>query len=156
MSTKDYSTKQEKQIANYLDWKTVSASGARDFNKGDIISDEWLGECKTHTTSEHDVIFKKSVWDKLCSETLVTRRNPVLFVDDGSQSLDKTWCLFRQSDILNDCITINFPIKCRTNIKFNHYDLLRLCNQVQAFSIDIFGEPLMVCRLEDFKSIITK
>ena len=42
MTTKDYSTKQEKAIANYLNWYTVKASGATAFDKGDIKSDDWI------------------------------------------------------------------------------------------------------------------
>lgn len=37
MATKDYSSKQESMVAEYLGWKTVVGSGARDFHYGDII-----------------------------------------------------------------------------------------------------------------------
>lgn len=92
-STKYYSDKQEKLVANYLGWKQVSGSGARPFDKGDVISDDWLAECKTHEKSGSKIYFNASVWKKIQEESMTSHRNSVLITDDGSQTLAKTWCL---------------------------------------------------------------
>ena len=86
-ATKFYSDKQETVVANYLGWKRVAASGARPFNKGDVVSERWLCECKTHTavSSNYKVLF--SVWRKLVSEATSCMRRPVLIVDNGTQKV---------------------------------------------------------------------
>ena len=93
INNKLYSDRQEKLIANYLDWKQVSGSGARPLHPGDIVCDEWIGECKTHITSGHHIVFNFYVWDKLAEEAISQFKNPALFVDDGSQTIDKTFVL---------------------------------------------------------------
>lgn len=93
MATKDYSNKQESTIADYLGWTRVAASGARDFEKGDIKSDDWLVEAKTHE-SETKITFNYKVWEKIQQEAMVLHKAPVLIVDDGTQNINHTWCLF--------------------------------------------------------------
>ena len=90
----------EKMIANYLGWKQVSGSGSRPMHPGDVISEEWLGECKTHITSGQKIIFYFDVWDKLAEEAVSQFKNPVLFVDDGSQTIDKTFAMIEVADNL--------------------------------------------------------
>lgn len=46
-TTRYYSSKQEKYIAKLLGGKTTSNSGAAKFNAGDVLTDDWLIECKT-------------------------------------------------------------------------------------------------------------
>lgn len=91
--TKYYSNIQEKKVADYLNWGVVPGSGATLFNKGDICSDNWVGECKTHTSPGNKLKFDFEVWNKIKEEANSRFKNPVLIVDDGSQDLDKTWCL---------------------------------------------------------------
>lgn len=91
-STKTYSCIQETTIAKCLDWKRTSGSGAR-MDKGDLVSPMWLGECKTHVTPGHPIVFSPTVWNKLCREAMASMKMPVLFVDDGSQEIAHTWCL---------------------------------------------------------------
>lgn len=94
MTTKDYSSKQEKMIADYLGWEVVSGSGAAPCVPGDVISYNWLGECKTHTSVRNFVMFMSEHWQKIKDESIIKRRNPVLFCDDGTQRSTNTWCLF--------------------------------------------------------------
>lgn len=91
--TKYYSNIQESTIADYLGWKQVSGSGARDFQKGDVIGDNWRGECKTHSEPGNKLKFDYQVWSKINEEAKSHFYKPVLFVDDGSQNLDNTWCM---------------------------------------------------------------
>ena len=92
MATKDYSSKQENMIADSLGWSVVAGSGAAACYPGDIISDEWLGECKTHLSPGKKIFFSKKVWKKIQDEAMVKRRFPVIFTDDGSQKSKHTWC----------------------------------------------------------------
>lgn len=99
LATKDYSNKQEELIAKYLGWTRVSASGARDCHPGDIKSEEWLGECKTHTKPIKEIRFLYSQWSKICEEAMTQRRFPVLFVDNGTQVIPGTWCMVREFQV---------------------------------------------------------
>lgn len=92
---KDVSSKQEHMIASYLGWHVVSGSGARACRPGDVQSDQWLGECKTHTTLTPRYTFMQAVWNKLLDEASSRFKYPVLFVDDGTQKADHTWCLLK-------------------------------------------------------------
>lgn len=93
MSTKDFSSVQEKKIADYLGWSTVSGSGSRPLLPGDVISEQWFGECKTHVERTANITFMRTSWQKLQEEASSRFKFPVLFSDDGSQDLSKTWCL---------------------------------------------------------------
>ena len=94
VNTKVYSSKQEHGVASILGWDVVSGSGARPHHVGDVESREWLGECKTHVTSGHPIVFRESVWMKIMKEAMSQCKRPVLFVDDGSQDLYRTWCMY--------------------------------------------------------------
>lgn len=119
MSTKDFSSKQEKMIADYLGWRVVTGSGAARCHPGDIIGDEWLGECKTHQKPNQSIVFSKPVWDKIVEEATKEHRSPVLFTDDGSQKLNKTWCIINQFRIDDTWEIKILPDKFRTNIKMS-------------------------------------
>lgn len=142
MATKDFSSKQEKMVADLLGWSVVAGSGAAACYPGDIISDDWLGECKTHVESGKKIFFSKSVWNKICDEAAVKRRFPVLFVDDGSQRSDRTWCLFKKNRLdLDECACYPLPIRKATNITFEHHEMKKTyeeykekCSIVPAFS----------------------
>lgn len=131
MSTKDFSSLQEKRIANYLGWKVVSGSGSRPCAPGDVKSDNWLGECKTHVTVWNTWTFLDSVWKKLSDEAMSQFKFPALFVDDGSQQIEMTWCLVPMRAInwveVNATDTSLMYIECsrtfRKNIVFQRSDL---------------------------------
>lgn len=121
-TTKYYSNKQETAIAHDLDWDVVSGSGARPVTPGDIISDDWLGECKTHTSPNHSILFDTAVWKKITDEAMMKHRKPALFVDDGSQKLSKTWVVCYLHSIDASQLML-FPYEefkaVRKNITFN-------------------------------------
>ena len=91
MSTKTYSNKQEKIISEALGWQTVSASGARNFSPGDVKSPNWLGECKTHTSEVSSIVFREDVWMKIEAEADSEHKDPVYFVDNGTQTITGTF-----------------------------------------------------------------
>ena len=96
LSNKYYSSKQENMIADYLGWSVVSGSGSRNTLPGDIQNEDWLGECKTHASSGQIVSFKHKVWKKIKDEAVAKFKYPALFVDDGSQTSENTWVMYRR------------------------------------------------------------
>lgn len=103
LNNKLASDKQEKMIASYLGWRQVKGSGARPTFLGDVESDRWLGECKTHNTLQDHVVFMKNHWTKICEEAASKFKFPVLFTDDGSQRSNKTWCIFKAPTYKSYC-----------------------------------------------------
>ena len=165
MATKDFSNVQEKQIAEYLGWKVVSGSGARCFHPGDVECDEWLGECKTHTSLQSDIKFNKSFWDKISEEASSKFKYPVLFVDNGSLNIGDTWALFNYDlvrPIQSHCIKSK-NIRVRTNIIFDHidvkseyYDMLGVCKSdtIPVILLNIWGQSLGILPLFKFLCMI--
>lgn len=96
-STKYFSSKQEHLVADYLGWNVVSGSGARQFRPGDIESERFLCECKTHTSPTDKIFFNKSVWDKIKNEATSKFKTPILITDNGTQKLSDTWCIVPES-----------------------------------------------------------
>jgi len=120
MNTKTFSEVQEIKISGSLGWKRVSGSGARSCLPGDVEGMEWLGECKTHVKRIPQVVFQYDHWKKICEEATSKFKRPVLFVDDGSQLLEYTWCLIPAFDHEGTAVEIphihNFSI--RRNLSF--------------------------------------
>lgn len=138
MATKDFSKIQESRIADYLDWKVVSGSGARDFYPGDVESESWLGECKTHMKSSEIVVFYRKHWDKICAEAATKFKYPALFVDCGTQKVQDTWVLFdlRLVKPANCEITSTSIVKTGVNIRFDINELNRHYRRVVRDSPD--------------------
>lgn len=62
--TRFFSDRQEKAVAKQIDGRQTSNSGATPFQKGDVITDSWLVECKTSTTEKASFSIKKEWLDK--------------------------------------------------------------------------------------------
>lgn len=62
--TRYYSNKQEKQIAKAVKGKQVANSGATSFNKGDVVTNDFLIECKTCTKERKSFTLKKEWFTK--------------------------------------------------------------------------------------------
>lgn len=141
MSTKDYSSRHEHMIADYLNWKVVSGSGAAPCVPGDVISYSWLGECKTHTSVQDDITFLDTWWQKIKEEAVVKWRKPVLFVDNGTQKSTNTWCLFPLSALDGkDWTPESLKIKKNAvNVKFNHLEMRRTYR-----NLNVDGDTLIV------------
>lgn len=126
LNNKQFSEKQEKLIASELGGYQISGSGSRPFAPGDVKTYEWLIECKTHTKPDQNILFDINVWKKIEDEAMATQRKPVLVVDDGSQSVSRTWCLCRANNInLTGFITLELPMKIRKNITCKHDKLVK-------------------------------
>lgn len=119
--TKYFSEKQEKMIANELGGYPVGLSGAGPANPGDVKTYDWLVECKTHTKPDQSIVFDVNVWKKIQDEAMAIHRKPVLVADDGSQSINRTWCMCRSNNvILTGLISTDLPVKVRKNVSCKH------------------------------------
>ena len=58
-STRYFSSKQEEYVAKIINGRTVSNSGAAKFTCGDVISDEFIIECKTKMKPSESFSIKK-------------------------------------------------------------------------------------------------
>lgn len=164
-STKYYSTIQENMVAKYLGWKVVSGSGARDLSPGDVISDKYIGECKTHMNIVNDIIFRADVWDKICAEGLSRFKHPVLIVDDGTQKDVNTWIMTSWQAIdISKCAVYECPLtlfKISVNIKFDNSSMKTLRNRLYlsesrpiAFTFKFRGDDVVTMCLEDFREAV--
>ena len=118
---KEFSSRQEKLVADALGGYQIGGSGAMPTAPGDVKTYDWLVECKTHTTPDHPIFFDEDVWKKINNEAMGTSRKPVLVVDDGSQKLEKTWCLCNSRNLnLSSTVTIDLPCAIRKNISCKH------------------------------------
>ena len=68
--TRFYSDKQEKQIVKAVGGKQTKNSGATLFQKGDVLTDQFLLEAKTKTTPSETISIKKEWFTKNKSEAL--------------------------------------------------------------------------------------
>ena len=73
-STRYYSNKQEKKVAKAVSGKKVANSGATSFNKGDVVTDDWLIECKTCTSPKSSFSIKKEWLEKNKEEAFAMRK----------------------------------------------------------------------------------
>ena len=150
--TKYYSIKQEKYIAGVLGWQTVSGSGARDCHPGDVESDEFSGECKTHTSEKTSISIKQSWWDKIRSEASYRHRTPVLFVDNGN--IKNTWVVtYYTKPMYSD--SYPFPFKVNTNINFK-VDALNRDNVYFINEWQNYAHVVVLMSLEKFAEVVHK
>lgn len=152
--TKHFSSKQENLIADLLGWKVVTGSGARSLHPGDIQSDEWLGECKTHETPSHKIVFYSSVWKKISDEAISKYRFPALFVDDGSQTVRHTWVMYKTLPAVS-YITSDYPYPVKSNISFDSLDMMtdRKSKNIAlplVYKVRQGKETVFISTLEDF------
>lgn len=68
MNNKKYSKAQEKKVAKTLKGKVQANSGATPFYKGDVVTSNFLIECKTATTEKKSMSIKKEWIEKIKEE----------------------------------------------------------------------------------------
>lgn len=74
MNTRKYSRRQESRVARTIGGKVQANSGATAFHKGDVISDNFLIECKTATTEKASMSIKQDWIEKLKEEAFAMNR----------------------------------------------------------------------------------
>lgn len=163
MATRDYSSKQESMVADMLGWEVVAGSGAAACFPGDVIGDEWLGECKTHIDSGHKIFFSRDVWDKIKQEASIKHRFAALFTDDGTQKDSHTWCLCMRDRLEMENVHFEPMIKgVNKNISFNHNDLCKAVKQSVAkypgqfpvFYSAWSDDVIAICQLKTFAALV--
>ena len=163
MSTKDYSSQQESMVATKLGWKVVAGSGAAACFPGDVIGDDWLGECKTHMSSGQKIFFKRSHWDKIKEEAIMKHRHPVLITDDGTQKERATWCLCMQSSLEGDHIhTVGLTTGVNVNISLDDTSMKEIVKDTMrnhpgdnCIFIATWGkDPVAICTLSTFEELV--
>lgn len=159
MNNKLFSNAQEKMIADQLSWRVVSGSGARDCYPGDVVSDSWLGECKTHTEVSDRVCFVKSHWTKICKEASSKFKYPALFVDNGSQKSAHTWVIFpfKCCNASDFKATLSLPVEIRKNIVFSdkymrivYHDDCETNDGYVVYKIEAFDDDLALLPFSSF------
>ena len=82
--TRFYSKQQEKAVAKSTGGKVVANSGATRFNKGDVVTEHLLIECKTKTSPTNSFAIKKEWLEKNKEEALAMgKQYPVLAFNYG-------------------------------------------------------------------------
>ena len=81
--TRYYSKNQEKKIAKAVGGKRQPNSGATAFQKGDVITDKFLIECKTKTKDCNSFTVKEDWLLKNEEEAFAMARYPALCFDFG-------------------------------------------------------------------------
>ena len=71
-ATRDYSSKQEKEVAKSLLGTVTPNSGATKFSKGDVHTDLFQIECKTQEKHKESFSIKREWLEKNLQETLIT------------------------------------------------------------------------------------
>ena len=74
-------------------------------------------------STDKSIVFKKTVWDKVHEEATSKFKTPVLIVDDGSQSIDRTWCMFPAS-AASSYEFVEYPYSIRSIVIFDHSALM--------------------------------
>lgn len=166
-ATKYFSSRQESRVAAAMGWEVVSGSGARDFDPGDVIGDQWMAECKTHVTAGQKIKFMLSVWKKIKEEASSRFRYPVLIVDDGTQNLNRTWVMYPCDSIKANGTHFAMWTKIvKTNVSFDHdkqyQDYLdmrsyleKVHNTVQylVYDLEFDGQRVGVCPFRVFQEM---
>lgn len=87
--TRFYSKKQENEVAKAVSGRRTANSGATAFQKGDVLTDDWLIECKTSTKAKASFSIKKEWLQKNEEEAFqMGKHNHALcfdFGDDGER-----------------------------------------------------------------------
>lgn len=81
--TRYYSKQQEKKVAKKLSGKRQANSGATAFQKGDVITDQFLVECKTKTKDSKSFTIKEDWLLKNEEEAFAMNRDSALCFDFG-------------------------------------------------------------------------
>ena len=99
MATRDYSSKQEKAVATYLDAKLTPNSGATPFKKGDMITEDSIIECKTKTKQATTHSIKKEWIEALKKECISMGKDSwAIIFDFGTQQLKDQYAVIPIDD----------------------------------------------------------
>ena len=89
--TRWYSNKQEKKVAKVVNGKQTANSGATAFQKGDVITTDWLIECKTKTKDSNSFTIKEEWLLKNEEEAFAMGKNQSALCFDFGPSANKRY-----------------------------------------------------------------
>lgn len=148
-------------VASFLGWSKVAGSGAATCKAGDVISDKFLGECKTHETPGSKVTFRQDVWLKICDEAMVFGRIPVLIADDGTQQWRRTYCLLKplaDMSVLpkNEFFVNAYKVKYKKQLNFDPDKLYAKMKKKDncIYTVDWFDGTMLLMTLSTFKEFM--
>lgn len=146
MKPKKLSNKHETFIAESLDGKTVIASGALYFAKGDVVTDDYLIECKA--TEKDYYILKGKILSKIENEALKCNRIPLLAI----RVKDKDYIAYRAYDFYGYYNEIDV-LDCKESSKLSA-DILNYIDMGYLYLYRFnSGAVWQITRLEDFKEV---
>ena len=91
LSTRYYSKQQEKKVAKAVHGKRTANSGATAFQKGDVITEDWLIECKTKTKDYNSFTIKEDWLLKNEEEAFAMGKNNSALCFDFGPSANKRY-----------------------------------------------------------------
>ena len=104
-STRYYSGRQERKVAKAVGGRQVANSGAPTFVAGDVITDEFLIECKTKTTDCKSFTIKEDWLLKNEEEAFAMGRESALCFDFGPSANKRYYVISeRQFGLLQQCL----------------------------------------------------
>lgn len=101
--TRYYSSKQEKKVAKDFNGKTTKNSGATAFQKGDVLLESFLVECKTKTSDSEQITIHKEWLEKLLKESLFMGKENYALIFNFGPSSDKNYVIIEDS-LFNELI----------------------------------------------------
>ena len=103
--TRYYSKKQENKVAKSLGGRRQANSGATAFQKGDVITDQFLIEAKTKTKDSKSFTIKEDWLLKNEEEAFAMGRESALCFDFGPSANKRYYIISeRQFQLLQQCL----------------------------------------------------
>ena len=96
MSTRYYSNRQEKKVAKAVKGRKTANSGATAFQKGDVVTKDWLIECKTKVKDSTSFTIKEEWLLKNEEEAFAMGKNNSALVFDFGPSSDKRYYIISE------------------------------------------------------------
>ena len=93
MNTRQFSSKQEKSVSKAINAKLTLNSGGGHFQKGDLVDDNTLYECKTTTTIKDSFSVKRSVLNKAQQEAFANNKLHSVLVFNFGPDTDNYYVL---------------------------------------------------------------
>ena len=94
--TRYYSKQQEKKVAKAVEGKRQPNSGATPFYKGDIVTQDWLIECKTKTADCKSFTIKEDWLVKNEEEAFAMGKNNSALCFDFGPSANKRYYIISE------------------------------------------------------------
>lgn len=147
---KQLSKEHENFIAETLNGKVVIASGALYFAKGDVITPDFLIECKA--TQKTYYTLKRTIIEKIEKEALKCGRLPLLAI----RIVDNDFILFRLFDFKDVDFEVEVDLKESFKLNLNSAKFLQLIIQVgdtrwQLYPLSDFEDMLKEGTICDYE-----